>query len=183
MSEMSSRNRLLVVGVLIALVTAAALVVGLVRGDDTADQGAPRTTSTGTATAGGGGGDTATGPGASGTASVPQPLAPGPGAPSAAPSVAVPPGMGVVRVAQLPAEARTTLRLIDAGGPFPYRQDGAVFGNREGRLPQRKNGYYREYTVETPGSPDRGARRIVTGSPGELYYTSDHYETFRVIVR
>lgn len=76
------------------------------------------------------------------------------------------------------SEIRATLRLIDSGGPFPYRQDGSEFSNRERRLPQAGSGYYREYTVETPGSPDRGARRIVTGRDGEVYYTSDHYRTF-----
>uniref|UniRef100_UPI0035710E51 ribonuclease domain-containing protein n=1 Tax=Streptomyces capillispiralis TaxID=68182 RepID=UPI0035710E51 len=72
-------------------------------------------------------------------------------------------GMATVRETALPAEARRTLDLIDAGGPFPYERDGAVFGNFEGLLPQRPRGHYREYTVPTPGSPDRGARRIVTG--------------------
>jgi ribonuclease T1 len=85
-------------------------------------------------------------------------------------------------VPQLPDEERlgiqTTIGLIKAGGPFPYAKDGSEFGNREGRLPQNGPGYYREYTVETPGSPDRGARRIVTGRNGELYYTRDHYQTF-----
>ena len=70
------------------------------------------------------------------------------------------------------------LRLIDAGGPFPYEEDGAVFSNREGLLPDQPSGYYHEYTVETPGSPDRGARRLVTGEGGEIYYTSDHYGSF-----
>lgn len=81
----------------------------------------------------------------------------------------------------LPAEARTTIDLIQRGGPFPHRQDGTVFSNREQRLPQRPRGYYREYTVDTPGLDHRGARRIVTGGdPAEAwYYTSDHYETFR----
>lgn len=84
--------------------------------------------------------------------------------------------------AQLPQEERsaihTTIDLIKAGGPFPYAKDGSEFGNREGRLPQNGPGYYREYTVETPGSPDRGARRIVTGRNGEFYYTRDHYRSF-----
>lgn len=81
----------------------------------------------------------------------------------------------------LPAEAIDTLRLIERGGPYPYRQDNGVFGNREGRLPRQSRGYYREYTVETPGSRDRGARRIITGGypPLEYFYTSDHYESFR----
>ena len=85
---------------------------------------------------------------------------------------------GTIAVEDLPAEAATTLRLIEAGGPFPYDQDGAVFRNREGILPAHPRGYYHEYTVETPGSPDRGARRIVTGDAGERYYTDDHYESF-----
>lgn len=81
----------------------------------------------------------------------------------------------------LPAEARDTLALIESGGPFPHRQDGATFQNREQRLPRREPGYYREYTVETPGSPDRGARRIIAGGdpPDEFFYTDDHYGSFR----
>jgi len=92
---------------------------------------------------------------------------------------------GAVTAEQLPAEARETLRLIDAGGPFPYRRDGIVFQNRERRLPEQPKGYYREYTVPTPGSKDRGARRIVTGNkPATVfYYTADHYKTFRRILR
>ncbi|MER6995755.1 ribonuclease domain-containing protein [Streptomyces sp. NPDC000410] len=88
-----------------------------------------------------------------------------------------------VGASELPAEARETLRLIDRGGPFPYEKDGAVFGNFEGRLPKRERGHYREYTVPTPGESDRGARRIVTGRDGEIYYTDDHYETFREVLR
>jgi guanyl-specific ribonuclease Sa len=81
----------------------------------------------------------------------------------------------------LPPEAHATLRLIAAGGPFPYDRDGTVFQNREGRLPPQPRSYYREYTVPTPGSPDRGARRIVTGGdpPAEYFYTDDHYRSFR----
>ena len=85
--------------------------------------------------------------------------------------------------AQLPPEARETIHLIDREGPFPYAQDGTTFGNRERLLPARPQGYYREYTVRTPGSPDRGARRIVAGRGGELYYTDDHYESFKRVVR
>ncbi|MCF8199819.1 MAG: ribonuclease [Sulfuritalea sp.] len=86
---------------------------------------------------------------------------------------------------QLPREARATLALIEAGGPFPYRRDGIVFQNRERRLPGKPNGYYREYTVPTPGRSDRGARRIVTGDkpPAVFYYTADHYRSFRRIQR
>ena len=93
--------------------------------------------------------------------------------------------VGAVPLAQLPEEARATLKLIDAGGPFPYRRDGIVFQNREHRLPEQPRGYYREYTVPTPGSPDRGARRIVAGDkpPVVFYYTADHYKTFRRIQR
>jgi ribonuclease T1 len=82
----------------------------------------------------------------------------------------------------LPPEARATLALIHGGGPFPNARDGVVFGNREGLLPARPRGYYREYTVRTPGARDRGPRRIVVGQRGELYYTEDHYRTFRRIV-
>lgn len=89
--------------------------------------------------------------------------------------------LGEVRVEELPIDARATLELIKAGGPFPYKQDHRVFGNREGLLPKRSRGYYREYTVRTPGARDRGARRIVAGTAGEYYYTDDHYRSFRRI--
>jgi guanyl-specific ribonuclease Sa len=81
----------------------------------------------------------------------------------------------------LPPEAVITLELVERGGPFPYDRDGTVFQNRERRLPDQPRGYYREYTVETPGSPDRGPRRIVTGGnpPQVYYYTDDHYRSFR----
>ena len=83
-----------------------------------------------------------------------------------------------VRAADLPPQARDTLALITRGGPFPNVQDGAVFTNREGLLPREPSGYYHEYTVATPGSADRGARRIIAGSAGERYYTDDHYSSF-----
>lgn len=81
----------------------------------------------------------------------------------------------------LPAEARDTIALIQRGGPYPHRQDGSTFGNRERQLPQRPRGYYREYTVDTPGLNHRGAKRIVTGGdpPDAWYYTDDHYQSFR----
>ena len=93
-----------------------------------------------------------------------------------------------VAEAQLPEEARATERLIRRGGPFPYAKDGAVFGNRERLLPPFKRGYYREYTVKTAGSRDRGARRIVCGGeqptqPQACYYTADHYTSFKRIVQ
>ena len=93
-----------------------------------------------------------------------------------------------IPVEKLPEEARATLALIKNNGPFAYPQDGATFGNREKLLPQRARGYYREYTVKTPGEPgrvrgtrDRGARRIVAGNGGEFYYSDDHYRSFRRI--
>ncbi|MGW0878603.1 ribonuclease domain-containing protein [Streptomyces sp. NPDC002671] len=92
-------------------------------------------------------------------------------------------GMRTVEASELPAEARQTLALIDQGGPFPYARDGVVFGNFEGRLPRHERGYYHEYTVRTPGSRDRGARRIVAGEHAEIYYTDDHYKSFRAVLR
>jgi ribonuclease T1 len=83
---------------------------------------------------------------------------------------------------KLPPEARHTVAVIQAGGPFPYQRDGSVFRNREGLLPKRSRGYYREYTVKTPGAKDRGGRRIVAGQGGEFYYTDDHYRSFRRII-
>jgi ribonuclease T1 len=95
-----------------------------------------------------------------------------------------------VAVADLPAEARHTLALVKQGGPFPYPRDGVVFGNFEHRLPAQPRGYYHEYTVPTPGSKGRGARRIVAGAGvvrdvrgvGETYYSYDHYGSFRRIL-
>ena len=92
-----------------------------------------------------------------------------------------PDGLSTVSLGSLPPEARTTLQLIKSGGPFPYSRDGAVFNNYEGLLPWYPTGYYHEYTVPTPGSPDRGARRIIAGKTGEYYYTGDHYAHFSVI--
>lgn len=98
--------------------------------------------------------------------------------------------LAAIAFTALPAEAQETLRLIQQGGPFPYpRKDGSIFGNFEQRLPPRPRGYYREYTVRTPGSRDRGARRIIAGrgqkgdvaTAGEYYYTDNHYRSFRWI--
>ena len=91
------------------------------------------------------------------------------------------PAIGEIAAAELPAEAHVTLARIRKGGPFPYARDGVVFRNREMILPRQKRGYYREYTVKTPGERTRGARRIVTGRGGELYYTEDHYSSFKRI--
>jgi ribonuclease T1 len=91
-----------------------------------------------------------------------------------------------VHITELPRQGRETYELIRQGGPFPYDKDGTVFGNRERQLPSQARGYYREYTVATPGSRDRGARRIVCGGPSRTphacYYTADHYASFRKIV-
>jgi ribonuclease T1 len=87
-----------------------------------------------------------------------------------------------ITVAQLPPEAVTTLRLIASNGPFPYSKDGVTFSNREGVLPSHPSGWYHEYTVVTPGSSDRGARRIVTGKDGGRFYTDDHYASFDEVV-
>ncbi|MFJ9645340.1 ribonuclease domain-containing protein [Streptomyces sp. NPDC101206] len=92
-------------------------------------------------------------------------------------------GMATVRAEELPRQARDVLALIDEGGPYPYRQDGTVFGNFEKVLPRQERGYYREYTVKTPGERDRGPRRIVTGRGGEFYYTDDHYDSFKAVLR
>jgi ribonuclease T1 len=92
-------------------------------------------------------------------------------------------GLPIILYQDLPQQAKDTIRLIDQGGPYPFSRDGITFQNREGLLPKKPNGYYREYTVITPGSSDRGARRMVEGDEGELYYTDDHYESFREVVR
>jgi ribonuclease T1 len=91
----------------------------------------------------------------------------------------------VVDIAALPLEAQQTLVLIRRGGPFPYPRDGIAFGNYERLLPEQKRGYYREFTVKTPGVRGRGARRIIAGgdavAPKEYFYTDDHYASFRRI--
>ncbi|MFB7259316.1 ribonuclease domain-containing protein [Streptomyces nojiriensis] len=111
---------------------------------------------------------------------------PAPAAAASASASAVPgwaKGMATVRADGLPQQARDVLALIDKGGPYPYRQDGTVFGNFEKALPEQKRGYYHEYTVRTPGERDCGARRIVTGEGGEFFYTDDHYDTFKAVLR
>ncbi|MFW5474439.1 ribonuclease domain-containing protein [Knoellia sp. CPCC 206450] len=103
--------------------------------------------------------------------------------PTAYPSVLETPdsGLDTIDESALPAEGRVTLDRIRGGGPFPYEQDDKTFQNREGILPEQKRGYYREYTVETPGSSDRGARRIISGTAGDRFWTDDHYDSFRQI--
>lgn len=116
---------------------------------------------------------------AQGDRDAPPEAAPGPGATSSPvpstsrPTASLPAG--------LPAEVGRTLALIDAGGPFPYSRDGVVFMNREGLLPHHPRGYWHEYTVPTPGSDDRGARRLVVGRAGEVYYSDDHYGSFELL--
>jgi ribonuclease T1 len=110
-------------------------------------------------------------------------------APAAARESHIDQGIEVVQIAALPGEVRETLSLIKRGGPFPYRKDGTTFGNFERRLPAQPRGYYREYTVPTPGAHNRGAKRIVAGkgatgdvrTSGEYYYTDNHYRSFRKI--
>jgi ribonuclease T1 len=96
--------------------------------------------------------------------------------------------LAVIEWGQLPAEAQATEKLIRSGGPFPFAKDGTTFGNRERILPAQRRGYYREYTVRTPGARDRGPRRIVCGgpkpaTPDACFYTEDHYASFRRIVQ
>ena len=97
-----------------------------------------------------------------------------------------PDGTTTISVAEMPTQGAQTYDLIVRGGPFPYEKDGVVFGNRERLLPVRNRGYYREYTVSTPGSSNRATRRIVCGGaprkPDACYYTADHYTSFRRIV-
>jgi guanyl-specific ribonuclease Sa len=104
---------------------------------------------------------------------------PRPGGSSSASSTSVPTATGAVALSSLPNQVITTVHLIERGGPFPYpRNDGAVFHNNEHQLPRARDGYYHEYTVPTPGSSDRGARRIITGVQGQYWYTDDHYASF-----
>ena len=93
-------------------------------------------------------------------------------------------GLRTVALRDLPQEAQATVALIERGGPFPYAQDGVTFGNRERLLPAHPRGWYREYTVRTPGDGDRGPRRIVTGDDDRLvFYTADHYASFAQVAR
>lgn len=103
--------------------------------------------------------------------------------PASSTSASKPAGMSTIAEASLPAEARDVIKRIDDGGSFQYRQDGVTFQNRERLLPAEPGGYYREYTVSTPGAADRGARRLILGRHGDLYYTPDHYRSFLWVVR
>lgn len=165
------RNRKTLPLLLAALVVVAVLVFG--------GQGVLGQLTEGTTTA------PATGAAAASASASPAPSRPAPSRPAqAAPAPAQnnPSALPAIRESQLPAEGRRVLALIRAGGPYRYSQDDQAFGNFEGILPRRDRGYYREYTVPTPGESDRGARRIVAGADGEKYYTGDHYESFSFIM-
>jgi guanyl-specific ribonuclease Sa len=98
-----------------------------------------------------------------------------PAAPAAPPALKTPAGLGAEETQAI----KDQYALIEKGGPFNYpKKDGSEFKNKEGRLPAKPAGYYKEYTVDTPGASNRGARRIITGDGGEAYYTNDHYGTF-----
>ncbi|MFF2038938.1 ribonuclease domain-containing protein [Kitasatospora sp. NPDC058170] len=180
---MTSRNRLFaVVAVLLCALAAAA---GYLLSDDGSSH--PKAAASAASTA------SATSPGsAAPKPSAPRPSAPKPSAPgSSAPLPSPPagtaawvptdPALADVCRTGLPGQALDTLGLIARGGPYPYRSDGIVFENRENRLPRKAAGYYHEYTVVTPGSNDRGTRRVVTGTAGEQYWTADHYASFQEI--
>lgn len=111
-----------------------------------------------------------------------QSTTPEPGTAPTAPAVANPSALPTINASQLPTEARQTLALIAKGGPYPYREDDGNFGNFEGLLPRKSGGFYKEYTVTTPGKSSRGERRIVVGKDTAKYYTADHYESFKYIV-
>ncbi|MGJ3192568.1 ribonuclease [Paenarthrobacter nitroguajacolicus] len=111
-----------------------------------------------------------------------QTTTPEPGTAPTAPVVANPSALPTINASQLPKEGRQTLALIAKGGPYPYDRDGVNFGNFEGLLPKKSGGFYKEYTVPTPGESDRGARRIIVGKDAAKYYTPDHYESFKFIV-
>lgn len=91
-------------------------------------------------------------------------------------------GIPQIDLTQLPPEVQTTINLISIGGTYPHSKDGIVFKNFEGLLPPQPRGYYKEYTVPTPGAIDRGSRRLITGQNGEIYYTADHYITFQEVI-
>lgn len=122
-------------------------------------------------------------PGSASTSPEPRPTTPVSGsAATSKPAVANPSTLPTINASQLPREARQTLALIAKGGPYPYDRDGVNFGNFEGLLPKKSSGFYKEYTVPTPGESDRGARRIIVGKDSAKYYTPDHYESFTFIV-
>lgn len=170
-SSVPGRRRTALTGLIILSLSLVALVagLGLVQGGGSGQAAATSTAAVTTAAA-------TTAAGAAPTGALPQVTVEDPDVPHTPVS-----GLPTVAEADLPREAHETLDLIRDGGPFPYRQDDGTFFNREGILPDQPRGYYREYTVETRGSPDRGARRVVAGDGGDLYYTADHYDSFEQI--
>ncbi|MET8539691.1 ribonuclease [Kitasatospora sp. NPDC004799] len=167
------RNPLVVVAVLLlALLAGVGYLLAGNQGSDHPKAGASATA-----------GATASGS-ATSKPSAPKPTPPAGGATTPAPAgtwVPTDPAMADVCRSKLPSQAVDTLGLIAKGGPYPYSRDGIVFENRESRLPRKAEGYYHEYTVVTPGSNDRGTRRVVTGNSGEQYWSADHYATFQEI--
>ncbi len=196
---MNARTVRLIGSVLVLLITIAGVLLSTQRGQSTGG-GLPTARAEPSAVA------QATALGVTATVTPPRvtpiPTSAAAGRPSSAPTATIPAGgkptptqtprgqpaatndgLPLIDFGALPPQARETILLIDRGGPFPYDRDGITFGNRERLLPIRAEGYYREYTVITPGSPDRGARRVIAGQGGELYYTDDHYESFKRVKR
>ncbi len=166
---MNSRNRLISLVAVVLLGIAAGVAALLNGGNDPGGTSSAPSPSSASATTG------------RGAASAPKPSAPAK-SPAARDSwVPTSSALADVCRSKLPAQALDTLGLIARGGPYPYRSDGIVFENRESRLPRQSSGYYHEFTVVTPGSDDRGTRRVVTGAVGEQYWTADHYATFQEI--
>ncbi|MEV6524248.1 ribonuclease domain-containing protein [Longispora sp. NPDC051575] len=164
----SKQKGLLASAAVLVVAVLAVFLIGKLSADPKPAPDGARATATAT-----GGTAATTGPAAQATSTKPRATTPAP--PDS--------GLKKIKVADLPAEGRNTLALIDQGGPFPYKQDGVIFENRERRLPQKPGGYYHEYTVVTPGEGDRGARRLITGDGGDLYYTADHYGSFQQVLR
>lgn len=166
---MSERAKGFLAGVLlIVCVWAASGLLGDSSKTDTIDAANPGTTSTSSPT--------------TVDSTAPEPASTAPSTLAEAPATVQFSDLDPIRMAELPPEAVETINLIFEGGPFPFRKDDSVFQNREALLPDFERGHYREYTVITPGSDDRGARRIVAGERGEVYYTTDHYSSFKEVV-
>lgn len=165
---MSERAKGFLAGVLLIIcVWAATGLLGNSSTTDTIDAANPGTTTASPTTV---------------NTTAPEPAPTAPSTLAEAPATAQFSDLDPIRMAELPPEAVETISLIFEGGPFPFSKDDSVFQNREGLLPDFERGHYREYTVITPGSQDRGARRIVAGERGEVYYTADHYSSFKEVV-
>jgi len=158
----------------------AAVVIGWLRGDDGAGEaGEPEAPTPSVVVTGNPSPDSEPSEGEDTETTPVFPTAVAPSAPVIDPES----GLQMVDLADLPPEAADTVELIDAGGPFPYDTDGVTFLNSDGNLPDREDGYYRLYTVDTPGSSNRGSLRVVSGTGGEFYWTDDRFESFRRIER